>query len=906
MEFWRLYRLVRSQIWLIVAMMVVAGGVVLAGASLRAQQKEYEAVAVLSPQEGELQRFLSPSDPGNSQTSIADQSARVSDLIMLLRSSNDLYLRTAALLRRNEADRVKEVEGILERNGYFAPVDSDIAAQAARLVAQQELSPGDADRWKRKNRKSARTRIAESFAKGADEGGAFAAGGVTLTPQEIAERIREYMSFDTVTSPLSTENNPQIVNQIRVSGIFERAAEAELYANMLCVAFMDFYASKSAGATNAQIALLAEKRKEANERLQKARREEVLFRNRSGVIPTQAQEAALAQYMQTQMERDKVRQELEAARASVTSYQSIYDSMSATVSVALPTSENKLVQAMEARVAEARLNFDRVKNSNEGEASPIYIAAKNELDAANRELASARRQPFSSTVANANRLQVQGILANAKARQNELTRRLGELERQVQIQSQRVSALPAVQARLADLRREVANAEQSILQIEKQLEAGQLQAIKEGRAGTIGIVSQAHAKPLKDNIGSQRAKLMVYGVLLAFIFGVAVVIGMDVLDNSIRTTADVEKLLELPVVGIIPLQLPDPSLAPKIVMLEPLSPIAESYRLLRTDLLFTAVEKPFRSLMMATGKPGQGSTTTVTNLAIAFAQAGKRVILVDADLRYPKIHNVFHISNDIGLTSLLNGLATLEDALKPTEQEGLWLLPAGPVVLNPSELLSSPRMRWLHEHLKEHADMVLFDTPSAIAFSDAAILSSFLDATLMVIRANNIPRGSEDLVRRLLEKARANILGVVLNGVPSDKVDSVHYHYSYYPALLPGSTATLPSNPHYGNEGPRALGAGAPPAPGVRVPTDVPLALPGVNETGATRVDQRVAHLPAPAPVHASPLNGNGAPAHARRIDAPRPGFLNRIPWKAILLIILAGIAIGALVLLLASGTKVK
>jgi capsular exopolysaccharide synthesis family protein len=330
------------------------------------------------------------------------------------------------------------------------------------------------------------------------------------------------------------------------------------------------------------------------------------------------------------------------------------------------------------------------------------------------------------------------------------------------------------------------------------LRAFNIDQINKTAAGLVSMNGPAIVTPQ----GVDRSPVMLagYGMVLALIFAVALVVAMDALDNSVRSSNDVEKLLGLPVAGVIPAQLPDPNRAPKITYLDPLSPVSEAYRLLRTDLMFTAEEHPFRSLMCATGKPGQGATTTVCNLAISLAQAGKRVILVDADLRRPRLHAIFNTKNDVGLTSLLNDECEIEEALKATEIDNLLLLPSGPLPLNPSELLASPKMRALHERLKPHTDYILFDTPSAIAFSDSTILASFVDAVLVVVRANNVPRGSELQVKQMLIKARANILGVVLNGMSPEHVDSVHYHYHYYPLLAarqPAGALTNGANGHH-------------------------------------------------------------------------------------------------------------
>jgi capsular exopolysaccharide synthesis family protein len=219
----------------------------------------------------------------------------------------------------------------------------------------------------------------------------------------------------------------------------------------------------------------------------------------------------------------------------------------------------------------------------------------------------------------------------------------------------------------------------------------------------------------------------------------------------------------------------------------PSSPYAEAYRFLRTDLLFTSQDQPLQTLCVVTPKPGQGGTTTIANLAIALAEADRRVILVDTDLRRPSLHQIFGVPNDVGLTSVLNDGADLADVLQETEVPNLLLLAAGPLAHNPSNLISSNRMRSLMAELRERADFVLFDTPSAIAFSDAVIIASMTDGALMVVRAHQPLRGSQLQVTTLLNKARANIVGAVLNDVTPSEVDTYYFHSHYYSAHLPAA-----------------------------------------------------------------------------------------------------------------------
>jgi capsular exopolysaccharide synthesis family protein len=492
---------------------------------------------------------------------------------------------------------------------------------------------------------------------------------------------------------------------------------------------------------------------------------------------------------------------------------------------------------------------------------------------------------------------------------------------------------------LKDLDREIAISTMNVQQLETTKLREETLILTTNKPGTLNIVSEAHASPLVSGVASQRPKLMVYGMILALIFGVALVIGMDALDNSIRTGEDVEKLTGLPVAGIIPEHFPDPIRSPRMALLEPMSAAAEAYRLLRTDLLFTSVDHPFQSLLPATAKPGQGATTTICNLAIVLAQSGRRVILVDADLRQPKLNRIFDKEpNEPGLVGVLEGSCTLDEAILPTGVENLALLPAGAFVTNPSEILGSPRMQALHEQLKGMADFVLFDAPSAIAYSDTAILSSFVDATLMIVRANSVPRGTEDQVRALLNKARANVIGAVLNGVTPEEVDSVHFHS--------GAIAALPAAPTNGSRGngtggggPRIIPIAAPVGPAFTAPVgtavrrdaideddEVAIPLPGaVSDTETTAASLGAPPPPAPAiagsvvPVtqsmaDANSFYGNGADStdtERRRIGsgsvARAPGRpRNPIPIRLVAFVAVAGTIMGLLVLLLGGGANVK
>lgn len=211
-----------------------------------------------------------------------------------------------------------------------------------------------------------------------------------------------------------------------------------------------------------------------------------------------------------------------------------------------------------------------------------------------------------------------------------------------------------------------------------------------------------------------------------------------------------------------------------ITATNPRSPVAEAYRQLRTNIQFSSLDRPLRTLLVTSTSPEEGKSTTLANLAITMAQAEREVILVDCDLRRPSLHELFGVPNTVGLTT---AVADRNLAL-PFQESGvakLKLLTSGPLPPNPSELLGSQRMAEVIEDLKAQADYVLFDSPPIIAVTDAAVLASKVDGVLLVVWSGRTKRELAKRAKALLDKVNANLLGVVLNGAAYDQ--SLHRYY---------------------------------------------------------------------------------------------------------------------------------
>jgi capsular exopolysaccharide synthesis family protein len=203
-----------------------------------------------------------------------------------------------------------------------------------------------------------------------------------------------------------------------------------------------------------------------------------------------------------------------------------------------------------------------------------------------------------------------------------------------------------------------------------------------------------------------------------------------------------------------------------ITISEPRSPISEAYRTLRTNLDFASLDQALKTLVVTSAGVGEGKSTTLANLAVVSAQAGRTVILVGADLRRPMIHQIFGASNEVGLTTMMMEDAALASPpLQETAVEGLFVLPSGPLPPNPAELMGSRRMEDVIAALSERGDQVFFDTPPVVAVTDAAVLATKVDGVLLVVSAGQTRREYARTAVQRLEQINARLVGTVLTNV---------------------------------------------------------------------------------------------------------------------------------------------
>lgn len=206
------------------------------------------------------------------------------------------------------------------------------------------------------------------------------------------------------------------------------------------------------------------------------------------------------------------------------------------------------------------------------------------------------------------------------------------------------------------------------------------------------------------------------------------------------------------------------------------SPITEQYRLIRNNIHFSSVDKKIKTIVVSSAEPSEGKSTTAANLAIVLAEKGKKVILVDVDLRKPTVHYSFTVSNIDGLTSVLTKDITLDQAITKSHISNLDILTSGPIPPNPSELLDSRAMEMVIENLNSQYEYVVFDTPPILAVTDSQIIANKCDGVVMVVACGKTHKDRVLKAKELLEKAGSQMLGVVVNGV-EEKMNGYYGHY---------------------------------------------------------------------------------------------------------------------------------
>jgi polysaccharide biosynthesis transport protein len=363
------------------------------------------------------------------------------------------------------------------------------------------------------------------------------------------------------------------------------------------------------------------------------------------------------------------------------------------------------------------------------------------------------------------------------------------LEAQAEIEAKQAELATLISAReIAAMQTEIASLQASL----EQLEGNYTRLISGTQRGAVNSINIVEPATLPTGpINASNRMTIVAAAAIGFVLAATAAYLLEYLDDSVKTPQQVTRLTGLPVLSGIAKTGKGETL---VTITTPRAPVSEAYRILRTGIQYSSVDKPSRVILLASATPDEGKSTTAANLAVVIAQAGSRVLLIDADLRRPTLHTFFDVPNRRGLTSLLieSDMEHADESVEvltrsmvhETAVADLHLLSSGPVPPNPSELLGSAKMKALLTALVHQYDFLILDSPPVLTVTDAAILSTQVDGTLLVVRANKTRRNLMKQATAKLQEVNANLLGSVLNAIPAGSEGYRSYYYyqddSYY------------------------------------------------------------------------------------------------------------------------------
>ena len=607
---------------------------------------------------------------------------------------------------------------------------------------------------KQKPKEGLLERLGTLFSDNDSESGVKAKSVAAMTPEEkvgwlngIAGQIRGGLSV----APIND------TNVFRINFVSTNPEFAALIANAVSNAYIEKMLEMKLNSTRVALAWMTEKAEEEAAKLESAegklqaymeKNQIVTIENRLAVTPQE-----LSQISTQLITAESKRKENEARYRQVSRIAGQPDAAESVPAIAA----NPGLQTLRAEIFKAEQAIRELSNKF-GRKHPTMIKANNDLQALQKK----RRQEIARLI--------EGI------RNDYELSRANEKSLSEQLQRVKTEALQLNQKfiQFGALRREVETNQQ--LYDSLMIKIKEQSLTQETQPVNLWVVEDATTP--RSPISPRKARNLMLGIVLGLMLGIGLAFFLDYLDHSIKDPLEVERRLGTAVLGVTTRwEEQDPPV--ELVMSKAAqTPLAESFRALRTSLLLSSSEGAPASLLITSSVAGAGKTTTATNLAKALTQAGKRVLLMDGDLRKPRLHKVFRKSNRNGLSTYLAG-GSGESLLQKTDDDKLVLITSGPIPPNPAELLSSQRFDRLLETLRKDFDIIICDSPPLLSCADSQILSSKFTSTLLLVRARLTTYEEAARAIKMLRDIKAPLLGLVINAMEIRKGDSYYQYYSY-------------------------------------------------------------------------------------------------------------------------------
>ena len=594
---------------------------------------------------------------------------------------------------------------------------------------------------------------------------------------------------------------------IKITTKSSHPEEAALVTNLYVESYYERNLSKSRYKFSTARSFLNEQLDMRKKQLTSAEQALQNYMEGSGIVYLdEAAKQLIEQISSAEASRDALVVDIQAAEQNLNAYQKELAQKEPEVARLIQSADDSYIRLIQEQLAKLEVSRDLTLSQKQQTADKSQVDAK--LQETENQIRSLRsnldkrtadflRSGFPSDGVGKDEMSPASFLSQMKQKYFEAKLLLGGLKAKraaldsvIRKYDKNFESIPQKSIQFAQLQRARLSEEKTYLMIEEKFNEASI--AEKSQVGYLDIVDRAVAssKPISPRV---MLNLLV-GLLLGLGLGVGVVLFREYIDSRIQKPEDLKKI-GLPPLGVIMLMNEEiTKLGGKtkidvggkmidvhlITHTNPFSSIAEAYRQLRTNVQYSRIDSPLRTLLVTRANPCEGKSTTVSNLAIAFAQAGKKVLIVDTDFRKPNLHTEFDLNRSPGITDVLFNTSELKNAIQKTVIKNLELLCCGTIPSNPSELLGSAAMKVFTDKLKEQYDMVLFDSPPVLAVTDSSILSTLVDGVIVVASAGQTRTDSFFRTMESLEGVSAHILGVVLNNFDIRSAYGSYYGYRHY------------------------------------------------------------------------------------------------------------------------------
>ena len=633
-----------------------------------------------------------------------------------------------------------------------------------------------------------------------------------LEPVETDEGEREPTAQDVAfrlqSQYVSAVQEGKDADALRVSVVSEDPAEAALIANIYTEAFVGLSQASSRASMSASRSFLEDQVASRGAALTSLDGQVRQFMLQEGAVALDQETSQIIdQLASLESQRDAAVVEAQMKAAAVTALQTELARVEPRLSDRVASGADGQIAAAQARIVEIQAELEPYYRRNpefrDGTDVPEVVRQKRaEIERLQDRIRTLSRQLTDESIAAGGGgpgdtqtgfrrvVELRRQLTDERIALDGLRAQQQTLERQIATLEGNLRAIPGQSIELAQLQRQRLGAERLYNALDEKLQEARV--AEQSQLGYASVIRPAFESPTP--FAPARLRNVLLGLLLGLSLGVAAAIGKVRLDHRIHRPDDL-KAYDIPLLGTIPdmsdllrkefgreerIAVGERSFNVHLLtLLNPMATVSETYRALRTSVQFSRPDAAIETILVTSSNPGEGKSVTSANLAVVMAQAGRRVLLIDADLRRPTVHKTFGIPREPGLVQTLFADGAYDPAAAVEVADSLWVLPAGMLAPNPSELLGSKRMRELLTELHDHYDVVILDAPPVLAATDAVLLSTQADATLLITRAGVTRDYDLQSSQSALAAVGAHLIGTVLNGFDVSKAYGYRYKYAY-------------------------------------------------------------------------------------------------------------------------------